>query len=73
MIRSGLDALKAMSATAHRNGIKDVYKRLNLNYKAISHVTRGSSARMPEFSGADDNQIRRQGRRNYQAMEKTVI
>jgi hypothetical protein len=49
------------------------YKRLNLNYKAISHVTRGSSARMAEFLGADDNQIRRQGRWNNQAMENCYL
>lgn len=56
-----------------RKSIKAVYERLNLNYKAICHVTRGSSARMAEFAGAEDNHIRRQGRWNSQAMENCYL
>ena len=73
MIRGGSNPTEPLSSIMHRKGIKAVYERLGLNYKAISHVIRGSSAKMAEFAGAEDNQIRRQGRWNSQAMENCYL
>lgn len=53
----------------HLKCFKECFAALNINTKKITHINRGSGARMAELGGASEADIRRLGRWNTQAME----
>lgn len=57
-----------LSYEAHRSSVAATLKRLGITSHAITHVFRGSSARMADLAGAGEESIRRGGRWDHSAL-----
>ncbi|RLN74418.1 hypothetical protein BBJ28_00022643 [Nothophytophthora sp. Chile5] len=67
------DSGKPMSYTTQARHLKNVLVSVGVESSKVTHITRGSGARLAEAAGADESDIRRTGHWNEDTMEKTYL
>ena len=73
LLKSGRDPTNSIDYKTHKKAIDMAFEKIGLTSKAKTRAARGSGARMEELAGASEDQIRRLGRWNNQAIENCYL
>jgi hypothetical protein len=73
VFKSGIDSSMEWSYFSHRNSIDKALSFAGIKSKKKTHINRGSSARMADILGVNEDQIRRQSRWNNSTMNGAYL
>lgn len=73
LLKSGDDPCRELAYTTHLEAINKAFSACGIISSKKTHAARGSSARMADMNGADETDIRRQGRWNNSTMNGAYL